>query len=59
MSTKKVLSDIPNGGFPPVIICKKDNTKKITPAEFSKLPSAVNIKDILEKRKSVPFFENK
>lgn len=55
------LSDIPNGGFPPIYLCpdkQTSNDPKLTDAkrEYTKHKTAVSIKDILEKRKNITPF---
>jgi hypothetical protein len=46
----------PKGGFPPIIICKKNTEQEINelrPREYSTHKNSVSIKDIMKKRRDV------
>lgn len=57
--------DFPTGGFPPITICNKQdnifaniNNKEKKQRHFESDKKAVNIKDILDKKKDIkPFFD--
>lgn len=61
MSSKK-RTDVPTGGFPPIIICdkKKDigQKKEISKKKFTASKTSINIVDIIAKRKKKPSFLN-
>lgn len=56
-------SDVPNGGFPPIILCKpitreKEKEELIKKRQFSMPKTTVSIKNILEKRRNIqPFIQ--
>ena len=50
-------NDIPNGGFPPIVICKtntiiNNDTEEKTQREYTTHKTSVSIKDILEQRRN-------
>jgi hypothetical protein len=52
----------PNGGFPPIYICRKeskneDDNPSTSKREYTAPQSTVSIKSILEKRRVVPFIK--
>jgi len=54
-------SNIPNGGFPPLYICDKQDKEDIENKnrEYSKHKNAISIKQIMEKRRNItPFVLN-
>ena len=56
-------NDVPNGGFPPIILCKpltkeKDKQYLLKKRQFSIPKTVVSIKSILEKRRNIqPFIQ--
>lgn len=53
----KDKNKIPNGGFPPIKICVKNNKKEINKI-YSFQAKTVSIKEILEKKKESKIIEN-
>jgi len=59
MNTDILNKDIPNGGFPPIIICDNiKNKDKQIKREFKTKIKSVSIKDIIEKKQDVIPFIN-
>lgn len=49
--------NIPNGGFPPLVLCKNIKIEKKETKEYKTSSDLVSINEILEKKKNIdPFF---